>query len=158
LPLDIRTGTTNIPDIRTELAEPSSGSNVIWSTIAYIPILTFLAMTELGGSKRKKAEAATRRKTGFMEPPKSSQPMLFIQRKQSQLAMARARVHPLPFSRAQLAPAAPVPRQDSECNVTWDLLELRWVRTNVGSDNGILYRLAKKKNLRRLSGALAYPN
>jgi hypothetical protein len=33
-------------------------------------------MIDLGGSKRKKAEAATKRKTGFMEPPMGSQPML----------------------------------------------------------------------------------
>jgi hypothetical protein len=44
--------------------------------IAYIPILAFLAMTDLGGSKRKRAEVTTKRKAGFIEPPRGRQPMV----------------------------------------------------------------------------------
>src|SRR5215472_10148934 len=43
------------------------GSKVTCSTIAYIPTLTFLATTELGGWKRMKAATAIRRRAGFME-------------------------------------------------------------------------------------------
>jgi hypothetical protein len=69
----MRAGTTNTPAIRTKLGA-FSGTKVTCSTIAYIPILAFLATTEPGGIKRRKAEMATRRSAGFTEPPRGDNP------------------------------------------------------------------------------------
>src|SRR5437879_11149514 len=47
---------------------PSASTLFPYTTLfrSYIPMLTFLAMTEFGGSKTRKATAATKRRASFM--------------------------------------------------------------------------------------------